>query len=93
MQAFEVVARTGVVGSGRFSIMHAIAVRAYGRSWGRIRKTCSHHGFLWNRLNLRWRGSTHDYRLEIRSNSHFGKDVPIDYCITRLWGDAEVGHG
>jgi hypothetical protein len=96
-QAFEVVARTGLKGSGRFSIMHAIALRAYGgpwtRTWGRIRKTCAHYGFFWNSLSLRWKGSTHHYSLELRSNSNFGPGAQIQYSIARLWDDEEVTHG
>ena len=92
-QAFEVVARTGVTGSGRFAIVHAIAVHAFGRSWGRIRKTGSHFGFFWNRLNLRWRGTTHNYSLQLRTQSNFGDDIPIYYSITRLWDEEDVQHG
>ena len=92
-QAFEIVARTGLKGTGRFSILHAIALSAYGHSRSRIRKTCAHYGFFWNRLNLRWRGSTHSNSLEIRTNSNFGKGVMIHYSITRLWDDEEVAHG
>jgi len=92
-QAFEVMARTGLKGSGRFSIMHAIALSAYGHSWGKVRRTCAHYGFFWNKLSLRWRGSTHNYSLQLRSNSNFGSGVLIYYSITRLWDDEEVMHG
>jgi len=92
-QAFEVMARTGIKGSGRFAIMHAIALSAYGHSWGKVRRTCAHYGFFWNKLNLRWRGSTHNYSLQLRSNSNFGNGVLIYYSITRLWDDEEVMHG
>lgn len=92
-QAFEVMARTGVRGSGRFSIMHAIALSAYGHSRSKIRRTCAHYGFFWNKLNLRWKGSTHNYSLQLRSNSNFGSGVMIHYSITRLWDDEEVEHG
>jgi hypothetical protein len=92
-QAYEIIARAGVAGSGRFSIMHAIALSAYGHSRSRIRKTCAHYGFFWNRLNLRWRGSTHSNSLQIRTNSNFGDDIPIHYSITRLWDDEEVVNG
>jgi len=91
-QAFEVVARTGVRTTGRFAIMHAIALSAYGRSRSRIRRTCAHYGFFWNKLSLRWRGSTHNNSLQLRTNSNFGKGVVIHYSITRLWDDEEVMH-
>jgi hypothetical protein len=87
------MARTGLKGSGRFAIMHAIALSAYGHSRSRIRRTCAHYGFFWNKLKLRWKGSTHNYSLQLRSNSNFGSGVPIHYSITRLWDDEEVIHG
>ena len=89
-QALEVVARTGKKDSGRFSILHAIATSAFGRSGGKIRKTCSYYGFFWNKLNLRWKvidKDIHNYALELRSNRHYGKEVDIFYNITKLWDD------
>lgn len=91
-QAFEIMARTGKRGTGRFAIMHAIALSAYGRSRSRIRKTCAHYGFFWNKLSLRWKGSTHSNSLELRTNSNYGKDIMIQYSIMRLWDDEEVRH-
>lgn len=89
-QAFEVVARAGKRGSGKFAILHAIALSAYGRSRSKIRKTSAHYGFFWNKLSLRWTGSTHNYRLELRTNNNFGEGVRIYYAITRLWDDEAV---
>lgn len=85
--AYEIMARTGKRNSGRFAIIHAIAVSAFGRSRGSIRRTSAHYGFFWNRLRLRWRGSTHNYELQLRTNSNFGPDVDIYYRIMRLWDD------
>ncbi|MDP4209269.1 MAG: adhesin [Bacteroidota bacterium] len=86
-QALEIIARAGKKGSGRFSILHAIALSAYGGSHSKIRKTRAHYGFFWNKLNLRWRGDTHNYTLQLRSNSNFGKDVEIYYNVSKLWDD------
>ncbi|QHS58853.1 adhesin [Chitinophaga agri] len=86
-QAFEVIARTGKRNSGRFAILHAFAVSAFGRSCGSIRKASSHYGFFWNRLRLRWKGGNHHYALQLRTNSNYGPDVEIYYRITRLWDD------
>jgi hypothetical protein len=86
-QAFEVMARTGKKGSGKFSIMHAIALSAFGRSSSSIRKTRAYYGFFWNKLNLRWSGTTHNYRLELRANRNYGKGVNIYYNIAKLWDD------
>lgn len=88
-QAFEVMARTGRRTSGKFAIMHAYALSAFGRSCSKIRRTSAHYGFFWNRLRLRWKGSTHHYDLQLRTNSNYGPDVEIFYRITRLWDDTQ----
>lgn len=90
--AFEIVARVGKKGTGKFAILHAIALCAYGPSGGKIKKTSTCFGFYWNKLSLRWRGDKHSYRLEICSKSHYGqdsdgKDIPIYYHVTKLWED------
>lgn len=86
--AFEVMARTGKEGGSKFAIMHATAVSAFGTGKGRkIRKTGSHIGFFWNKLNLRFRGSSHNYSLQLRTNANYGTGVDIHYRITKLWED------
>lgn len=90
-QAFEVVARTGKINSGKFAILHAIALSAYGKTRGRIRKTCAYYGFFWNKLNLKWKGDTHNYSLMLRSNSNYGEGINIYYSLTRLWDDEKAG--
>jgi len=85
---FEIIARVGIVGTGKFAMLHAIALATFGRSKGRIRKTSSHYGFFWNKLNLRWKANgTHDYELQIRTNSNYGNGAVISYKITQLWDD------
>jgi hypothetical protein len=87
-QAFEVVARTGIKDSGRFAIVHALALSTYGKSSSRIRRTAAHYGFFWNRLRLRWKSNkTHDYELQIKTGRNYGEGVQIYYQITRLWDD------
>ncbi|OKS86512.1 hypothetical protein [Mucilaginibacter polytrichastri] len=86
-QAFEIVARTGKMGSGKFAVIHATAVSAYGPKGSKIRKNSSCRGFFWNKINLRWKGTTHNYRLEMRTNSHYADDVDIYYTVTKLWDD------
>ena len=101
--AFEIVARTGLKGTGKFAIVHAIAMSTFGgrRSWlqrifggsrNRIRRTSAHYGFIWNRLRLRWKGETNKYSLQIKTSNNYGKDaddnaVEIYYNITKLWDD------
>jgi len=86
-QAFEVVARAGKKGTGKFAIMHATALSVFGPKGGKIRRTNAHYGFFWNKLNLRWTGNSKSYTLEIKSNSNYGDDVDIYYTVTRLWDD------
>ena len=88
--AFEVMARTGVKGSGKFAITHAIALTAFGSSRGKVRATAAYYGFCWNKISLRWKGSTHNYDLQIRTNSSYGKNVDIHYTITKLWDDEHI---
>jgi len=86
-QAFEIVARTGKKGKGKFAIMQATALSVFGPKGGKIKRTNAYYGFFWNKLNLRWRGNSKQYSLEIRSNSNYGEGVDIFYTITRLWDD------
>jgi hypothetical protein len=86
-QAFEVMARTGKKRTGKFSIMHAIALSAFGKSSSSIKKTRAYFGFFWNKLNLRWGGTTHNYWLELRSNRNYGGGINISYNVTKLWDD------
>lgn len=86
-QAFEIMARTGIRGTGRFAILHAYALSAFGKSHSRIKQTCAYYGFFWNKLKLRWTGSTHDYALQLRTNSNYGPGIEAYYKITRLWDD------
>lgn len=85
--AFEVMARAGKKTTGKFALLHAIALATFGHSKSRIRKTSACYGFFWNKLNLRWRGKTHNYALQLRSNNNYGNNAKISYRITQLWDD------
>lgn len=86
--AFELVARTGKKTSGRFAILHAIALSAFGRSRSRIRKTSAHYGFFWNKIAVRWKSAgTHNYRLQLKTRSNYGDGVLIFFKIGKLWDD------
>ncbi|MBS1530509.1 MAG: hypothetical protein JSU01_09390 [Bacteroidetes bacterium] len=86
-QAFEIMARTGKVGTGKFAIMHAYALSVFGRKGGRIRRTNAYYGFWWNKINLRWTGSSRNYNLEMKTNSNYGDGVIVYYTVTKLWDD------
>lgn len=86
-QAFEVVARAGKKGTGKFVIMHAMALSVFGPKGGKITRTNAYYGFFWNKLKLRWVGDSKNYELQIKSNSNYGDGVDIYFTITRLWDD------
>lgn len=97
--AFEVMAGAGgKVGAGRYSLLNAVAMNAYQpRNWflnalfGRrkIKAQTAVYGSYADRIRLRWvaEKAPHSYRLEMRTNAHFGKDKTIRYYITQLWFD------
>jgi hypothetical protein len=99
-QALEVVAGAGgAPGRGRYALTHAIALNAYNPrnpvlNWlfGRrsIRRTGAVFGSYADRLRLRWRGTSRDYHLQIRSGSNFGAGIGIRYYVTRLWFDTAM---
>jgi hypothetical protein len=86
LQGFEIMAAVyGVKGSGRYALLHAIALSAFGDSRSRINKTSAWYGRRKHRLDLRWTGKTHDYNLEIKTHSDMGEGILIKYYITKLW--------
>lgn len=87
-QAFEIMAGVGKRKTGKYALMHAIALSTFGgRSSSRIRKTQAHYRWFWHKILLRWRGSTYDYRLEMRTMIDYGENQFISYNITQLWFD------
>ncbi|ASZ12277.1 hypothetical protein KTO58_13335 [Chitinophaga pendula] len=89
-QAFEVIARTGKKGTGRFAMMHAYAVSAFGGRHNKVRQSCAFFGFCWNKIKLRWKkGHTHNYELQLRTNSNYGAGIDVYYQIARLWSDEQ----
>lgn len=87
--AFEIVARTGKRTSGRFSILHAIALATFGHSKHKIRKTTAYYGFWWNKIHIRWKSNgTYNYELQISTNRNYGDDTQIYYRVTNLWEDS-----
>lgn len=103
-QCLEVVAGVGQQGSGRYALVHAIAMNAYNPTAGwldflsrrtRIRSQHAWYGRRCDRLQLRWVGShgrNARYRLQIRTKCDYGPNVRIQAHLTRLWFD-ETMHG
>ncbi|MEO0972133.1 MAG: hypothetical protein AAFX85_03495 [Pseudomonadota bacterium] len=106
--ALEVVAGAGLRRSGKWTLMHAMALNAYHPTgWlfnlfgakRRIRCTHAWYHQRGDKLRLRWRRAGADgdraYVLEIRSNADYGGEppVPIRYHITQLWTDPFMDEG
>ncbi len=89
--AFEIVARTGAVSTGRYAMLHAIALSAFGSGHNKIHKRCAYHGWFLNKISLKWGRSIKyqdKYALWMRANRNYGKGVKIHYHITSLWDDS-----
>ncbi|MCI5224584.1 MAG: hypothetical protein D3924_18440 [Candidatus Electrothrix sp. AR4] len=100
-RAFEVMAGVGKVTTGKYALLHAVAINAHHpEGWlfnffnckRRIRCTQSYYRSIRDKLKIRWQaigrnGRNRLYQLEIRSNSDYGKDIRIQYSLTDLWFD------
>jgi hypothetical protein len=100
-RAFEVMAGAGKVTTGKYALLHAIALNAHHpEGWlfnffnrkRRIRCTQSYYRSMRDKLKLRWNavgrnGRNVLYRLEIRTGGDYGKDIMIKYSLTDLWFD------
>lgn len=84
---FEVVAGVGKKKTGKYALLHAIAVSTYGKSKNKINRTQAHYGVRSNRLQLKWTGTTYEYNLEIRTKSNYGDNIAVRYHIQELWQD------
>ena len=99
-QCLEVVAGTGGdPGKGRYSLVHAIAMNAFHPrnpilNWlfrrRAIRTQTAMYGSFADRIKLRWVADEkqHHFRLQLRTNAHFGDGKMVRYTITRLWFDS-----
>jgi len=89
-QAFEVVAQAGRKKEGKYALLHAIALSTFGRSHSKIRKTQAHFGPWWNKIAIRWTGSTFNYNLQLRTRCNYGSGSKLNFHVTRLWETPEV---
>ena len=96
--AFEVMAGAGHRHTGRYGLMHAIAMNAYNpRDWleriFKFKKKINYtHAFYLsrgNKLKLRWQGSE-QYTLQIKSNCRYGEGIEISFHLTQLWLDSQM---
>lgn len=100
-RAFEIVAGVGKRSTGRYALLHAIAINTFQpRGWlfnflGRKNRIRAHQAFYRrssDKLALRWRGDEERYYLQIRTNTDYGVDaagrrIRIRYHVTDLWPD------
>ena len=91
--AFEIMAGVGKKGTGKYALMHALALKTFDAR-GKIVYHQAHYGSRCNRLKLRWRKKPDkQYRLQLKTSSCYGtcdkqpKPVEVKYYITRLWFD------
>lgn len=98
-QAFEVIAGVGKRRTGRYALVHAIALNTFNPTgpWfnflnfkKRIRSQQAHYRSFRDRLKLRWHGENRKYVLQLRSNSDYEGDTQIRYYITKLWFDEDM---
>ena len=87
--AFEVMAQVGKEKTGKYALLHAHALSTFGKSRNRIKTTQAHYGWWWNKLALRWVGSTYNYSLQLRTRSNYGADQEVKFYLTKLW-DNEI---
>jgi len=86
-ELFEVVAGVGKKKTGKYALLHAIAISTFGKSKNKIRVTQAYYGVRGNRIKLRWTGSTYKYNLEMRTRYNYGDNTAVNFNIQRLWQD------
>lgn len=98
IQAFEVMAKiNGRKGSGKYAVLHALALSAYGGrlSHSKIRTTAAYYGSWLNQIQVRWVGTVNNFALQLRTRGHYGLDdktaepFQLQFHITRLWDEEE----
>jgi hypothetical protein len=95
-QAFEIIAGVGKKRTGKYALMHAIAINVFGNR-GKIRYTQSFYMARNNSIRLKWVGNQKGYKLMMRTMSDYGsidkKQICIKCTITKLWFDETMGEG
>lgn len=83
-RAYEIMAGVGAKGSGRYALLHAFALSTFNGRDG-ITYHSAHYGTRCNRLLLKWEGSTHDFKLLMKTACDYGEKLEVRYYITELW--------
>ncbi len=99
VQAFEVMAGVGLKHSGRYALVHAVALNTFNPSgfwfniFNRKKRIKCHQAYyrsIGDKLRLRWHGDDRRYFLQLRSNSDYGHDVRIQFYLSKLWFDPDM---
>ncbi len=85
--AFEILAGIGKKKTGKYALIIAQALSTFGKSRNRIRYAQAYYGMRSNRILLRWRGDTYNFRLEMRTKASYGDGFFLNYFISQLWHD------
>lgn len=86
-RAYEIMAGTGAENTGRYAMVHAIAMNCFNGRKSKIKTINASHRWFWHRISFRWTGKADDYDLEVKSWIDFGPDAVIKCYITELWQD------
>lgn len=89
-QVLEVVAGVGEKSGGRYALIRAVAMNTYNNR-PKIQMQKTYYGSRCNQIELRWLGTTHAFKLQLRTKCSFGsskKNLPqVRYYLTELWFD------
>jgi|JI8StandDraft_2_1071088.scaffolds.fasta_scaffold07407_8 hypothetical protein len=85
--AFDVMAGVGKKKTGKYALIQAFAMSTFGKSNNKIRVNQAYYGTYCNKIELRWRGETYNYQLEMRTRCSYGGEYYVKYNITNLWLD------
>lgn len=86
-QMYEVIAGVGKKKTGKYAMLYATAISAFGKSKDKIKVVRGRYGVRGNNIKLRWTGSTYKFNLEIKTRYDYGEGVAICYNIQKLWHD------
>jgi hypothetical protein len=85
--ALEIVAGIGKKKTGRYALVHAFALSAFGKSKSKIDIRQAYYGVRSNRIEFRWTGTTYSFNLEMRTRNTYDGEFYIQYFISKLWFD------
>ncbi|BDD06432.1 hypothetical protein [Aureibacter tunicatorum] len=85
--AFEIVAGVGKKKTGKYALLHAFAISTYGKSKHKIDVRQAYYGSRRNKIDLRFKGTTYDFSLEMRTKTDYDGEYFVHFHVSRLWDD------